>query len=142
LRSTFEKYLLYFFAQPERLGTVYLAEPVCDDVNTTLPLELLVVGFDTHYYTTSQGRKKIKQVEAEIQRLISVRHQNILSVFAVKLNMPHSAGPPQLIVLSEQAPALTLSDVLEECESLREERASVSSFLGLNWTLSLTRARV
>ncbi|KAF8345771.1 kinase-like domain-containing protein [Amanita rubescens] len=113
-----------FHPRNERLGTVYLAEPVCDDVNTTLPLELLVVAFDTHYYTTSQGRKKIKQVEAEIQRLISVRHQNILSVFAVKLNMPHSAGAPQLVVLSEQAPALTLFDVLEDCESLREERAS------------------
>jgi translation initiation factor 2-alpha kinase 4 len=49
----------------------HLAEPVCDDVNTTLPLELLVVTFDMHYYTTSQGRKKIKQVEAEIQRQVS-----------------------------------------------------------------------
>lgn len=127
----------------EGLGTVYLAEPVCDDVNTTLPLELFVVTFDTHYYTTSQGmsidtillsnldppnsgRKKIKQVESEIQRLTAIRHQNLISVFAVKLNLPHSSGPPQLVVLSEQVPALTLHDMLEDCNALREERAVVS----------------
>lgn len=37
------------------LGTTYLADPVCDDVNVTLPLELSVITFDSHYYTTSQG---------------------------------------------------------------------------------------
>ncbi|KAK2467467.1 hypothetical protein APHAL10511_000322 [Amanita phalloides] len=118
-----------FHPRNEGLGTVYLAEPVCDDVNTTLPLELLVVTFDTHYYTTSQGRKKIKQVEREIQRLASIRHPNLLSVLAVKLNLPHShlhssGGPPQLMVLSEQAPPLTLHDVLEDGEPLREGRAT------------------
>ncbi|KAF8625130.1 hypothetical protein AX15_005537 [Amanita polypyramis BW_CC] len=113
-----------FQPRNEGLGTVYLAEPVCDDLNMTLPLELLVVTFDTHYYTTNQGRKKIKQVEVEIQRLTAIRHPNLLSVFAVKLNLPHSSGPPQLVVLSEQAPALMLHDVLEDCESLKEERAT------------------
>ncbi|KAF8626502.1 hypothetical protein AX14_011471 [Amanita brunnescens Koide BX004] len=124
-----------FHPRNEGLGTVYLAEPVCDDVNTTLPLELFVVTFDTHYYTTSQGRKKIKQVEAEIQRLTAIRHQNLVSVFAVKLNMPHSSGPPQLVVLSEQPPALSLHDLLEDCDSLREERAAVSSPLFLSLPL-------
>ena len=73
---------------------------------------------------SSTGRKKLKQVESEIQRLTTVRHQNLISVFAVKLNIPHSHGPPQLMVLSEQSPALTLHDVLQDCDSLREERAS------------------
>lgn len=128
----------------ECLGTVYMADPVCDDISTTLPLEVYIVTFNSQYYTTSQGknattphtrllskpvrfvgRKKLKQVETEIQRLTAIRHSNLLSVFAVKLNMPHSSGPPQLIVLSEQGPALSLQDVLEDCESLREERASV-----------------
>jgi len=74
---------------------------------------------------SSVGRKKLKQVEAEIQRLTFIRHPNLLSVFAVKLNMPYSSGPQQLIILSEQGPALSLQDILEDCESLREERASV-----------------
>ncbi|KAF9457367.1 kinase-like domain-containing protein [Collybia nuda] len=113
-----------FHPRPESLGTVYLADPICDDVNTTLPLELFVVTFQSHYYTTTQGRKKLKQVEAEIQRLTAVRHPNHTSVFAVKLTQPNSSGPSQLMVLSEQAPALTLQDVLEDCDSLREERAS------------------
>jgi hypothetical protein len=36
-------------------------------------------------------------------------------------------GRPQLMVLSEQTPALTLYDVLQDCECLREDRAQVSS---------------
>jgi len=154
---------------------VYLADPVCDDVNVSLPLELYVVTFHSEYYGTSQGpfplpvpsfipssppsppgRKKLKQVEAEIQRLTSIRHPNHTSVFAVKLTgagptypVPmtlssspsrnlvdmntnghgHGRGPPQLMVLSEQAPALSLHDVLEDCDSLREDRAKVCVYL-------------
>jgi len=70
------------------------------------------------------GRKKLKQAEAEIQRLMTVRHQNLINVFAVKLNIPHSSGLLQLMVLLEQGPALTLHDVAQDCDSLREERAS------------------
>ncbi|KAF8060720.1 kinase-like domain-containing protein [Lyophyllum atratum] len=113
-----------FHPRQESLGTVYLADPICDDINTTLPLELYVVNFHSHYYTTSQGRKKLKQVETEIQRLTTIRHPNHTSVFAVKLTQPHSSGPSSLMVLSEQAPPLTLQDVLEDCTFLREERAS------------------
>lgn len=38
------------------LGMTYLAEPVCDDVNTTLPLELYVIEFTSAYYLSAQGR--------------------------------------------------------------------------------------
>lgn len=113
-----------FHPHKECLGTVYLADPICDDVNATLPLEVHVVTFDSHYYTTNQGRKKLKQLEAEIQRVISVRHDNLLSIYAVKLTTPQSSGPPRLAILMEQRPALTLRDVLEDCEALREERAT------------------
>ncbi|KAG6856809.1 hypothetical protein H0H87_000506 [Tephrocybe sp. NHM501043] len=115
-----------FHPRQESLGTVYMADPICDDINTTLPLELYIVNFFSHYYTTSQGRKKLKQVEAEIQRLIAIRHPNHTSVFAVKLTQPHSGGggASTLMVLSEQAPPLTLQDVLEDTQSLRDERAS------------------
>ncbi|KAK0506828.1 kinase-like domain-containing protein, partial [Armillaria luteobubalina] len=98
--------------------------PVCDDVNATLPLELHVITFGSHYYTTSQGRKKVKQVEEEITRLKSVRHPNVVRVLAVKLKAPHSSGAPQLVILSEQSPALSLKDVLDDCDSLREDRVS------------------
>ena len=67
----------------------------------------------------------MKQVEQEIQKLSTVRHTKLLTVYAVKLHMPHSSGPPQLMVLAEQLPALTLHDVLEDSEFLREDRVSV-----------------
>lgn len=130
----------------EGLGTVYMADPVCDDVNTSLPLELYTVTFDSPYYTTTQGRKKLNTLQEEIQRLTAIRHPNLLSVFAVKLVHAHShsasdgraatgntgstgvggsSSPPQLMVLTERMPGLTLQDVLEDCASLREDRASV-----------------
>ena len=150
----------------EGLGTIYLADPVCDDVNVSLQLELYVITFHSEYYSTSQGsspastsscltnhhhhigRKKLKQVEAEIQRLASIRHPNHTSVFAVKLTgvgggygYSYSSylaggasligghgtgtGRPQLMVLSEQTPTLTLYDMLQDCDCLKDDRARV-----------------
>jgi translation initiation factor 2-alpha kinase 4 len=107
------------------LGTVYQAEPVCDDIAASLPLELHMVTFDAHYYTTHQGRKKLKLIQEEVQRLIGIHHENVIRLYAVKLTLPQSSGAPQLAVLMEQKPQLTLHDLLEDCETLREERASV-----------------
>ena len=41
------------------LGTTYLAEPVCEDSNATIPLELHVISFDSEYYSSNQGRSQI-----------------------------------------------------------------------------------
>ena len=107
------------------LGLLYMAEAVVDDISLVHPLELFVVTFETHYYSTSQGKKKLYQVEQEIKNLISIRHPKLLSVYALKLVFPPN-GVPVLMVLMEQTPPLTLHDVLEDCESIREDRASVS----------------
>lgn len=66
----------------------------------------------------------MKQIESEMLKLINVRHPNLLSVFAVKLLTPHSEYP-RLVILSEQGPSLCLQDVLEDCDTLKETRASV-----------------
>lgn len=39
----------------ECLGTIYQADPICDEPLTYLPLELLSITFVSHYYTTTQG---------------------------------------------------------------------------------------
>ncbi|KAI5992946.1 kinase-like domain-containing protein [Pisolithus albus] len=112
-----------FHARRECLGITYLADPLCDDVHATLPLEVHAVEFGSEYYTSTQGKKKLAQLEVEIQRLMKVNHPNLLSVLAVKLSFPHG-GSPLLTILSEQRPSLTLQDVLEDCYCLREDRAS------------------
>lgn len=33
----------------------YIADPVCDDVNATLPLEVHTLEFNSEYYVSSQG---------------------------------------------------------------------------------------
>ncbi|KAG1802496.1 kinase-like domain-containing protein [Suillus variegatus] len=113
-----------FHPRKECLGITYIADPLCDDVNATLPLEVHTISFNSDYYITTQGKKKLLAAEAEIQKLINIQHPNLLSTLAVKLHFPYSAAPPRLTILSEQRPALTLQDVLEDCERLREDRAS------------------
>ena len=151
--STHAKVCLVVICRPpcanpgsERLGTVYLAEPICDDIRTTLPLELYVILFDSEHYVTTQGtilplclprflngpigKKKLKQVEDELKKLMRIRHDNLLSVFAVKLSSAYSEHDhPRLSILLEQRPSLSLHDVLEDCDFLREDRALVRRHL-------------
>jgi translation initiation factor 2-alpha kinase 4 len=94
------------------LEAIYLAEPVCDDLQHIASLELHLYSFDSSYCSTSQGRKKVKQAEEEIKDLIPICHNSVLSVYAVKLNLP--SDPPQLIILTEQDPQVTLHDVLSD----------------------------
>ncbi|KAJ3481924.1 hypothetical protein NLI96_g7338 [Meripilus lineatus] len=87
------------------------AEPIIEGVEIPFHLELL-------------SRKKLKQVETELERLLQIRHNNIVVVLAVKLVMPHSSGPPRLVILTEARPSPTLQDVLDDCDYLREDRAT------------------
>ena len=76
------------------------------------------------------GKKKLKQVEDELKKLMRIRHDNLLSVFAVKLSSAYSEHDhPRLSILLEQRPSLSLYDVLEDCNFLREDRALVRRHL-------------
>lgn len=108
-------------------GTVFQAEPVADQEQPcSLQMELFTVTFESKYYSTAQGRKKLKLLESECQRLIRVRHSNLLAVLAVKLVLSNTSSPSRLSILRERRPAVTLQDVLEDCDCLREARATVS----------------
>lgn len=48
--------LEYLPVEEECLGITYLADPLCDDVNATLPLEVHTISFNSDYYTTTQGQ--------------------------------------------------------------------------------------
>lgn len=61
----------------------------------------------------------------EIQRLIKIDNCNVIRIYAVQLTFPKSNGAARLAILSEKKPALTLEDLLQDCVSLRENRASV-----------------
>lgn len=78
------------------------------------------------------GRKKLKQVESEINRLSQNFHPNLLRVLAVKLTGPHgsSNGPDssRLVVLSEERPRLSLDEVLDDCDNIKENKAIVRTY--------------
>ncbi|KAI8973080.1 Serine/threonine-protein kinase [Trametes punicea] len=113
-----------FHSRQEGLGTVYQAEPVLEKSFETIPLELLSVSFMAEHYKRSQGLRKLKELESEIQRLTSIRHDNLIAVLAVKLTIPRPPDSPKLVILMEQRPSLTLQDVLEDSDHLREDRAA------------------
>jgi len=71
------------------------------DISLVSPLELFVVTFESHYYSTNEGKKKLHQVEQEIRNLINVRHSKLLSIYAVKPIFPLN-GSPILMVLTEK----------------------------------------
>lgn len=112
------------------LGLVYMAEPIVEDLSGITPLEVFMVTFSSPYYFTNSGRRKLQKLEEDILKLVSIRHPKLLTVYGVKLSIPpaNSGKPAMLMVLSEQKPALSLHDVLLECESLREDRALVRVF--------------
>jgi eukaryotic translation initiation factor 2-alpha kinase 4 len=109
----------------EGLGTTYLAEPISDETRANFLLEVHIVDFETSYYSTSPGRKKLRNLVEEIKRLIRFDHPNVLRVYACKLTMPNAAAPTRLAVLSEQRPSLSLVDVLEDSDTLKEEKATL-----------------
>ncbi|TDL16229.1 Serine/threonine-protein kinase [Rickenella mellea] len=114
-----------YHPQQQFLGTHYSAEAICDDAKIPIPpLSLFTIVFDSQYYTSHQGRKKLRHVQSEIQRLCGVRHENVLRVLAVSLRLPETSGPVRLSVLLEQRPSLSLRDILDNCDTVREGRAS------------------
>jgi len=102
-----------------------MADPIVDDMKgPTVPLELYFVTFQSHYHPR-QGKDKQRRVGNQ---------------------EPHIHPPPQASVgLRRQIESATLEwpatthgvtmhDVLQDCESLREDRASVRHSLFF-WSL-------
>ncbi|OSC98901.1 Serine/threonine-protein kinase [Trametes coccinea BRFM310] len=124
MNTTFDRVRL-FHSRQEGLGTMFQAEPILEKSPfETIPLELLSVSFMAEHYKRPQGLKKLKELESEIQRLTSVRHPNLVAILAVKLTIPRPPDNPRLVILMEQRPSLTLQDVLEDSDHLREDRAT------------------
>lgn len=71
------------------------------------------------------GLKKLKELEGEIRRITTIRHVNLLAVLGAKLIIPRAPDNPRLVILTEQRPSVTLHDVLEDTDHLREDRTTV-----------------
>ncbi|KAI0086111.1 hypothetical protein BDY19DRAFT_908621 [Irpex rosettiformis] len=74
------------------------------------------------YYSTAPERKKLKHLETDCQQLTRLRHSNLLAVLAVKLVLAGGGGTSRLRTLHEKRPAVSLKDVLEDCDFLKKVR--------------------
>ena len=72
----------------------------------------------------SSGRKKLRALEAELLKLTTLRHPNLIHIYAVKLVFSGSRG--KLVILSEEFPSYTLADALQDFGEMKEQKASVS----------------
>lgn len=127
---------------------VYSADPIFDIPLRHPPLEVHKVEFDGEHYRSNQGtfqhhrtlttttnvikcyqgRKKLRELQEELRRLISVHHANLLRIFAVKMTLkPNIGSPPMLCILVERNPALSLAELLENCETIPITKSLVSS---------------
>lgn len=113
--STVSLGLLYMAAGRASGGRHHSCQPTralrCDIWNTLLHHE-------------SGQEKTTSGWTGVIKNLINIRHSKLLSIYALKLVFPPD-GMSVLMILMEQTPPLTLHDVLEDCESIHEDRALV-----------------
>lgn len=138
---------MIYQAEPIPLSTVSSlpSSPIVHTTSsTTAPLEQLTITFTSPYYLTPQGLKKLQILEAELIRLARVRHASLCALLAIKLGVPQATWgsyprlqdldsgrgrnksgdvSPRLVLLMEGRPRITLEDVMEECERMKEERA-------------------
>ncbi|KZS96040.1 Serine/threonine-protein kinase [Sistotremastrum niveocremeum HHB9708] len=105
--------------QPSKdpLGTVFLVQPLTESKDAPL-LEMLVVLFDASYYREPQGWKKVRELEAELKKLATLRHVNVQRIYAAKVTPRGSRIVPKLCILRERSPAMTIADLLESCDIL------------------------
>ncbi|KAG8911466.1 hypothetical protein FRC01_005699, partial [Tulasnella sp. 417] len=107
------------------LGKISAVEPILDSPTTgpsTIELDLHTFHFTPTYYSRSQGRKRLKEVESELQVLRGLSHPNLTRVYAAELKKSLEDGQV-LFVLTQRPPSLTLKDVLEQSDTLRPEKA-------------------
>ena len=69
----------------------------------------------------------MRSVEEEIKLLINTNNEHVSKFYAVQLKLEDPGKASQLSILVDKEPALSLHALLDECDRLREERASVSS---------------
>ena len=72
------------------------------------------------------GRWRLTQIEDELKKLLKIENKNVIRTYAAHLTVSESSDPSRLAILREQKPALTLHDILTDCDTLREDRVSVS----------------
>ncbi|KAH8114389.1 kinase-like domain-containing protein [Phellopilus nigrolimitatus] len=113
-----------YHGRHECLGITYSAEPVCDDPDISMALELHVVVIEASYYKTQPGKKKMDQVANELTRLTGINDDLVLRVFLAQLTVSKSDESSRLIILMEKRPSLTLYHLLQDCDGLREDRVS------------------
>ncbi|KAH8828108.1 other/PEK/GCN2 protein kinase [Flagelloscypha sp. PMI_526] len=129
LGITFRSVRLYGKRRRDTIFATYDSDPICEDVNASLPIETYIVDFGTTtYYGTTAGRKELRAIEADLQRMrrITQKNQNLLRILGVKLTLPGDhrriladegdVTSPRLVIVAEQPPTLSLWDVLDTLE--------------------------
>jgi hypothetical protein len=111
-----------------------------------LALDFHVINFDGNYYGTTKGtvkeflslyasdpeslgRKKLEEVERDLRTQSTIRHSNLLSVYAVKLTL---GQPARIAILMEQRSGMSMRDLLQTGSSLNLQKATVSFLIANN----------
>ncbi|KAH7107186.1 kinase-like protein [Auriculariales sp. MPI-PUGE-AT-0066] len=109
----------------EYLWTVHYAEPAhySQHVNAP-PLELYTIAFDAQYYLAAAGKKRMRELEESLRKVIGLPHKMLLRYYAVHLLQANRDAPPRLLILAEQRPSTTLHDLLHIAGPLNPPKAT------------------
>ncbi|KAF8580136.1 Serine/threonine-protein kinase [Ramaria rubella] len=117
--------VMTFNPRTEHLGITWKAEPVCDAPRGSLTFDLHVVSFDSNHYGTVKGTlfgmKKLEEIEKELRVLSTIRHPNLVNLYAVKLSFGQF---PRISILTEQRPGMLVYDLLRSTSSLSQQKAT------------------
>ncbi|KAG0146222.1 hypothetical protein CROQUDRAFT_92989 [Cronartium quercuum f. sp. fusiforme G11] len=82
-----------------------------------IPVRLQIVEPRGRYYTTAQGAKNLRKVMTDLESLQDLSHPNLHNIYGSKLH------DGILTIVSEPLPATSLRDVLNQCGTLRLDKA-------------------
>lgn len=111
------------------IGEMYMAQPInyklegdqnALDYMDSMPLPALLavkkVDVSGSYYTTLAGKRKLQDIEKELDRLRKMRHPHILSIYDARLDRNEiDRNSWILYVLMEHEQGGTLYDLLVKC---------------------------
>lgn len=88
---------------------------------------ILLIFVYKHAHKHGPGKKKIEALAQEVKRLTTLQsYKHVQQVFAIKVSISNNDNDPtRIAILMEKRPSMTVRDLLQDCDGLREDRVKV-----------------
>ena len=100
-------------------GKHYIVRPVTDEPDSSCDVSMLLteISLDEPYWVTTEGKRKVYQLESELEAIRKLHHESIVPLYASTIFRP-SGGSWKINLLSEYSTMGTVSDLLDTIGSV------------------------